>query len=161
MVSLRGTIRVALVWATAFLTLVSSVPRFSCICPDGGVQSDLPVLFGWSGCRFVSAEMPVVAVAQNKHSCCAARIRAGAESGGASLHLNSPGCRKVLSPADVMAAASGAPRDDHSSRAAPPPALADACPTLGSAAAMQQSCLPRWISPPPTDLVVRLQHILI
>src|SRR5450755_157836 len=100
MYSLYGTIRTALVVMTALLTLVSSIPRFSCICPDGGVQTDLPFVFCWAFCRFVAADSHAAPAPANKHSCCTAHK---AEPRASSTQLNSQGCRKSLSPADVMA----------------------------------------------------------
>src|SRR5450755_4837902 len=111
MYSLYGTIRTALVVMTALLTLVSSVPRFSCICPDGGVQTDLPVVFGLSGCRFVAADSHAVAL-PSKHSCCTANSVPGTDP-RTSTQLISQGCRRSLSPTDVMAVPSSPSLDDH------------------------------------------------
>src|ERR1022692_4118022 len=160
MYSLYGTIRTALVVLTALLTLVSSIPRFSCICPDGGTQTDLPVIFGWSGCRFVPADKHAVSAPPTKRSCCTSHSGAGTDP-HTSTQLNSQGCRRSLSPTDVMAVSSAPTLDDHSSSIVPPLAWVDACLTFRPEASAWQSSSPNRTSPPPTDLVVRLLRYLV
>ena len=161
MSALCQTIRTALVLATALLTLVSGITRFSCVCPDGRVQADLPVVFGCSGCRFVAAANRAVSAQLDKRSCCTAHAGATNEKKAASTQLNSLGCRKTLSLTDVMAVPSAPTLDDHSSNIGPPPVWADAGSTLSPEAGAWQSSSLNCTSPPPTDLVVRLQRLLV
>src|SRR5947208_2440448 len=97
MVATRGILLAMQVWLTAFLTLLSGVPRFSCECPDGSVQSSFLgiVLGGACSCAPRQDAPPL-------KSCCAAHA---AGSSRPASPLQRPQCRKSVASSDATKSA--------------------------------------------------------
>jgi len=165
----RGT-QAGIVWLTAIMTLVAGTPHFSCLCPDGHRKAFCPRTFAKAsgcccggaccrqgGCCQAGPRPPAEATAAK--SCC--HHRHGAPR-TAPVRVQGNGCKTTLERADVLAVqptATQAADDGLSSEllATPSPA-ALAPPSL--AAGPWRRC-GHSSSPPPTNLVVVLQHFII
>ena len=148
----RGLLLTAQVWLTAILTLLSGVPRFSCVCPDGSVRSSfLGVVL--SGGKVCCCAEPASAPGAPRKSCCAAH--AGGSSAPSSPSRGSQ-CHKTVSTSDVLSApAAPASGDVHA------PALHTPPPAAESLAAVHAASAPAASLSPPTDLTIRLRHLVI
>jgi hypothetical protein len=148
----RGLLLTAQVWLTAILTLLSGVPRFSCVCPDGSVRSSfLGVVFS-GGKVCCCAESPSAPGAPRK-SCCAAH--AGGRSAPSSPSRGSQ-CHKTVATSDALSAPAAPANGDVQAPALPAPP-----PAAESFAAVHAASAPVAFLSPPTDLTIRLRHLVI
>ena len=156
------------VWLTALLTLGSGVPQLTCVCPNGRVKPFcLSILPGLAGCCCgapaalgrccCAGHAP--AASTSERPCCA--VKRGAFSVKQSSHAQaeSPRCRKTLAPSAVAVVDSpstiGRPASDLSA-----PVLAFAVES-GAGRLTRTSDARRGQRPPPHDLIVALQRLVI
>ena len=157
MLALRGTSLVTQVWLAILLTLLSGVPRFSCVCPDGAVHSSfLGVLWGGTGCCCCTPSGGAPAGTQEK-SCCGA-VHAGKAAGHSTTSCphNGPRCRKTVASSDAQAVPSTPTLGDLQ-----PLALEAAFSTPASVTVLPRSAVLTRDPPPPTDLIVQLGRLVI
>jgi hypothetical protein len=157
MLALRGTYLVTQVWLAAVLTLLSGVPRFSCVCPNGTVHSSfLGVLWGGANCCCCTPPGGAPAGSQEKSCCGAAHAgKAGGHSTTSCPH-NGSRCRKTVASSDAQVVPFAPTLGDLQ-----PLALEAAFSTPASVTVLPRSCLLTCGLPPPTDLIVRLKHLVI
>jgi hypothetical protein len=172
MASFRRVVRVAHVWLTASLTLFAGLPHVSCRCPDGHVKPFcLSFITRTTGCcgrdtccsasRQEEAPGPgSPSGGPEKKSCCCHATR-GTDSGPAGkARLGSQGCRRTLAETAPAIPGTEPTSGDHLAVGPFVPVPSTHLPLLPPAADAPRS----WQSyrlPPPTDLVVTLQHFLI
>ncbi len=135
----------------ALLTLLSGAPQLTCVCPDGRVYPFCPGLPTPCCCGDAGPAAPgVKPCGQVKRQGAAGRTRP---------QLESPGCRKTLTPSAVAAA----PTRPADVRPAPQPHA----PAFDLAAASAAGPAPRSFDSPdpprhsPDDLTVSLRRLLI
>jgi hypothetical protein len=166
--SWRRVFLVSQVWLMAFLTLFAGLPHVSCLCPNGHVKPFcLSFIAGAAGCcagtccsRPRPGEDPESPSSEPaKKSCCHAAQRSG--PAGDPRRLGSQGCRRTLAETDP--AVPGTEASAQKSSAAGPFVLAPAVhlPALPATAGEERLSWQSYRLPPPTDLVVTLQHFLI
>jgi hypothetical protein len=168
MPTFRRLLLVAHVWLTAFLTLFAGLPHVSCRCPNGHVKPFcLSFLTGAAGCCCASACCPAPRQESGsnpggpaKKSCCC-HAPQHSDPAGVPARLEGQGCRKTL--AETTPAAPGTETSILKSSAAGSFLLAPAVhlPALSAAAGPERLSWQSYRLPPPTDLVVTLQHFLI
>jgi hypothetical protein len=176
---------VALVWLTAASTLLAGLPRFECACPaaqPGPASPDVKAKA--TGCCCCA---PEAGERGDQHPCCQhegqetcpdSPKRAGAVSGQAPSGLHGPQAatsptgspeltqaRCAKTPLAPSRAVTAAVSKTHSGGWQAPELLAPtgACPVAAPSSCAAPSRHP-WLTshvPPPTDLVVTLQHFLI
>jgi hypothetical protein len=172
---LRKTFLSALVWLTAATTLVAGAPHFTCRCPDGRVKLFcLGSAFKKSGCccngecccakagtacRCTKTSAPDPKPV--KASCCCGRHgepapKVRAQTGGS---FTASCCTKTLVQPDLSTFQY--PEEPALKDATLAVLLAPQPPVIG--AAPSEPCFFRLEHqrPPPTDLVIALQHFLI
>jgi hypothetical protein len=157
MLALRGTYLVTQVWLAAALTLLSGVPRFSCVCPDGTVHSSFLGIVGGGGntcCCTPSAGVP--AGSQEK-SCCGA-AHAGKLSGRSTTSCPHKGshCRKTVASSDAQAVPFVPTLGDLQ-----PLAFEAVFSTPATVTILPRSVVLNCGLPPPTDLIVQLGRLVI
>ena len=171
-------VQTGLVWLTAVTTLVGSVPHFDCLCPNGqhklfclGISaSPTGCCCGGSCCSSSESgkcccqarESSPEARAKHLRCCCESQRQTSADAPGPGLQVKGSCCQKTVirdelvgvSPTKESPKQNGA---DGFSVVLPPLALVHALPVVSES----------WLSwhrydlPPPTDLVITLQHFLI
>lgn len=167
---IRPVIRAGAVWLTALMTLVTGLPHFVCICPDGHRK---PFCLGFcsptTGCCCASeccarSEAPSSPNADTMETCCSCHHKARSSNTKQVPHaqLASQGCRKTIVQADFAIVTTGwRTAVDPSALVFPVPALDSVvkgpCPFDLDGRFAWRSCR----IPPPTDLVVTLKHLLI
>src|SRR5947209_20004548 len=165
---LRKTVTAVTVWLTAAMTAVAATPHFSCRCADGSVK---PFCLGWGGdltagcCGYCccTAHHNRHAGRQAKAACphCRGKAARTSPSKKTTTRLDQACCTKTTAqPAALTASAVKAKvaRD-----LTPGPfSAAHAVQVRGlSAARAVRTSRPTDQSPPPTDRVVVLQHLII
>jgi hypothetical protein len=168
-------LRGALVWTTAASVLLAGFPHYQCRCPNGNLKL---LCFGWAvgtGCCCSGACCPASAgqggdrtsctapakpAKKKKCCCCQDRSVPADQAAGAHTQATNAGCQKTVSPADFLAApatAKVAPDSFAATFLLPPP---QPLVLLSSDAGRPFT----WASdraPPPTDLVIALQHFVL
>ena len=156
----------AQVWCAAVLTVIAGTPHLSCACPGGQVK---PFCFGSAsdtmkcccggGCCSQREGAPPVSQAE-KHVCCCCQAASHAGRTGAAK-VESAGCRKALSPSEFKALTPtrtvvGVDLSAGLLPPAPPIGALTFAPVQERSPVGSDS-----YRPPPTDLVIALQHFLI
>jgi hypothetical protein len=185
---IRRTALVALVWLTAASTLLAGLPQLECLCPSGqcttSPQGPAPREGGRCCCGSCCAAGQGGEKPPKRMSCCSqndteqqtkpaspeSKAAAGrrADSAGQGkpgpeqARLQRPGCTAQLVQPEAFTSASANPDADGSLG----PVLAAAlpvclCPPVSPGAAAGRTCWLAYCIPPPTDLVIALQHFLI
>lgn len=161
----------ALVWLTALMTLLSSLPHFDCRCPGGRVKRFCVGLYvsacccGGSCCSSAPPGRrvpgPLVPSARSPCPCCTHKPQApGGKAGTAERDVGSASCVKTLAAAPLLAM--GEVRTDGDED--PPTESLPPQPAPGGFAA---ACVPPGNnchvgpSPPPINLLILLRHLLI
>jgi hypothetical protein len=153
-----------LTYLTAIVTLFAGFPHVECRCPNGQIKlfcfGEASAASGTGCCRDPGS----VAAGPVKHGSCCGHCHGG-PPGDAPFHhshVQAAGCTKVLAQAEVFALSSGkivvrdvAVVSAHFVSASP--ALLLALPAAGQ----RQISYSFHLLAPPTDLVVRLQRLLI
>jgi hypothetical protein len=171
------------VWMMAFTTLFANISPCQCVCPNGhrklfclGICSGTNrcCCNGANGCcgcggsddntrstdRSQSAQCPRVKPTKPRCCCCHSTSSLRAEATAGQSHIKAEGCRRTLSQAklitcptrvsEVIDHSAGVTLLEAPSRVLPIPT---AYPSLYS----RERCHP----PPPTDLIVAFQHLII
>ncbi|HJT75832.1 MAG TPA: hypothetical protein VJ739_01385 [Gemmataceae bacterium] len=155
------TTRGGMACLAAFLTLLSGTPHLDCLCADGHVKlfclslglKSSPCCCAGSCCQAPKAKAP-------RASCCS-HGRHARRSAAPGDQVSAPGCKKTLTLAKTATLPAGS-TTGHQLTALPiTPALVvvPVAPPAGVS-----SRLLSWQSyhqPPPTDLVIALQHLTI
>lgn len=160
--TLSKLVRGCLLWAAVLMTPVAGTARVDCLCPDGHVKLFCLAVFAPSSacCGRDCCGTPRFAGQHGKEtSCCGHGGRQRGAPGGGRI-AGAP-CKKVLAEAKLLAAppASASVQDQV---AAATPALAP--PAVSPADPGSPLSVLSWHHrglPPPTDLVIRLQHFVI
>jgi hypothetical protein len=156
MIALRGTFLATQVWLATVLTLLSGVPRFTCVCPDGTVHSSiLGVLCGGASgcCCSPSADDP--AGAQEK-SCCSIGHAGKAAGNSTPCPHNSSHCRKTVALSDAQAVPFAPNLGDLQ-----PLALEAAFSSPATLTVLPRSAVLTNGLSPPTNLIVHLGRLVI
>lgn len=163
----RQALQAGLVWLTAITTLIAGVPHFDCICPNGqqkqfcaGPSGDHcccgdTCCSSASGCCQVPASLPDQ---QEKPRCCSESQHLGkADLRADGKQLSSSGCTRTLAQGElaITSAKVNAERSVSVAVFAGAPVWPEQLPTA------RHFSLEAHQLPPPTDLVVSLQHFLI
>ena len=99
----RRTFLASQVWLTAFLTLVSGAPRWTCVCPDGRVMPFcLSILPGLSACC-CGARADSPSASAGERPCCKGKHGGGSEKGPSHSQFGRRGCHKTLTLSAVVA----------------------------------------------------------
>jgi hypothetical protein len=169
---LRRALLAGFVWLTALSTLLAGAPHCRCVCPDGRIKPfclALPMKFTGcctsdACCLRTSESRPVKPVKAG--SCCCQKAKARPGPVGVRLgntgRVENSGCKRALTdaaPADVTARQEIAPDALAAGLLVAPPS--PGLPPRGPGAGRQPSSWQNHCLPPPTDLVVILQHFLI
>jgi len=173
---LRQKLRIASTWLTAATFLVTAVPHFRCVCPNGHVKPFcLSVLSQTTGCCCGGACCPAN---QGGRCCCQpggdGLPSAGAEGGGCCAegpplrprpaegtdsHLRGTSCHKTPAVEELLAPAPE--RLAGQDWAGPGLVLPPADTAAFSPFVPRQLSWQSYQLPPPTDLVITLQHLLV
>jgi hypothetical protein len=173
---LRHYLRGALVWMTAVSVLLAGIPRYQCLCPDGSLKL---FCLGWAPgkdgcCSGACCPAPgrqggdraarKTPAKPAKKACCCCHDQRSPDDQGADTQprLASSGCQKTVVPADFVAAPAAhrvAPERFVVAPCLPAPhqPLAPLFPNAGRRPFA-------WAgdrAPPPTDLIITLQHFVI
>jgi hypothetical protein len=153
---------------TAVAVLLAGFPHYHCRCPDGRLKL---LCFGWAigkdcccagpCCPAPSRAAPVKPA---KKACCCCHAHPGPDGNDADSHprVASPGCQKTVVPADFVAVAVTPKVALDGPAAGPfllPPSLP--LPLLTSDAGRPVFTWESYRAPPPTNLVIALQHFVI
>ena len=182
---LRKPLRLGQVALTAIMVLIAGLPYSRCVCAESRSSLSTP---GFRACCCATACLPVQPATDNTSPkrergnqapsltlrasvaadhkgkcpcCCGHKTQAPPESGAAGHRLQPAGCIRVLTQSDLVAVAIG---NTKVSQDVTPLFLVTpaACHTVVPAI---WNCSPtHWQDysiPPPTDLVITLQHFVI
>ena len=162
--------RVGHVWLTAIATLVAGIPMVDCRCTNGSVRSFFAGLSSKAaGCCCDESERSspqstaafVAKSGPEGRSCCHGKGRQQAGTSAPGSHLKDTGCTKTLTDPVVFT-------DSHAKQSVAKDLTAHTAFSVQGWSvkgqpeqdpiyfACHQHCLP-----PPTDLVITLQHFLI
>lgn len=175
MASWRRVFLVAHVWLTALMTLLTGFPHFRCQCPTGNVKEIcLSSLFSSGDCccagscctpspNGTTRSYEVSTARQTKRSCgcCHVTSEQNTRENHSHSQIKTPGCNRTLIQASQVLYPSQQPSNDCLVAGLP---VFDLAPVFLTLPVQTESSLPPWQSyaqPPPTDLVVTLQHFLI
>jgi hypothetical protein len=174
MATWRRKFLVAHVWLTAFTTLLAGLPHFRCQCPTEYAQPlSLSIPFpvgkccGAGSCCPSSPEGPdhsgdFVTVSQAKRPCCChAKSEPNTNNDGRHTQLKSLNCKRTLTDA---APALSSSQKITSENLVVELLVSNLAPPSLDLSLQAGYFSPPWQShsqPPPTDLVVTLQHFLI
>lgn len=165
---IRRVVQPGVVWLTALMTLVTGLPHFDCLCPDGHHK---PFCFGFcfqstgccvSGCCVRSEKSSPKADATETCCSCHCKPKPSHTQPVPQAQLESQGCRKTFVQADfaIITTARRA-AGDTSTLVAPVPAFDSVVIGLDPFDLNGRLTWQRCSIPPPTDLVVHLKHLLI
>jgi len=163
-------IRAGAVWLTALMTLITGLPHFDCLCPNGhhkpfclGLCSQSTGCCCAGGCC-VRSEVSSSPNADTPETCCSChhKARPSQTKQDPPAQLESPGCRKtIVQPDFAIVTTARSAAVDPSDLVSPVPAFASVvegpCP-FDRNGRLAWQC---YRIPPPTDLVVNLKHLLI
>jgi hypothetical protein len=172
------TLWVAQVWVTAAALLVAGLPHYRCRCPDGRIKLFCPgpaeraTLCCGAGCcpapaqeaRRCRSSSPEAAHPVEA-SCCGHRAPAeqALDPPASDSRVERPGCQKTLAQADFVAV-TPAPAAPTNNAAAGLFLLSATLAPLVSLPTGEAPGRPSWERdrlPPPTDLIIAHQHLLI
>jgi len=169
---LRKAVRVLAVWMTAGMIILAGIPHLDCVCPNGhhkpfclGSSSEGGCCCGGACCSASDggggccchASRQAVQVQTEHQSCCGQEQGQQSEDPSApDAQLHNTGCKRTLAEAVLVAIAPAKPTVPASL-----PVSAEL--TVALSFSHSASCWLLWpnFHPPPTDLVVALQHFLI
>jgi hypothetical protein len=156
MFMLHRTFLVTQVWLATLLTLLSGVPRFSCVCPDGAVHFSFlgVVCGGTSGC--CCTPLQNAPAGSQEKNCCNAAHAGQAAGHSTSCPHNGSRCRKTVAASDAQAVPLAPTLSDLQ-----PLALEAAFSTPASVTILSRSAVLNRGLPPPTDLIVQLGRLVI
>jgi hypothetical protein len=153
------------VWLTAFTVLIAGLPTYRCRCPDGRVKLFCPsFLLGTKGCCCAGAccRTPSSLAQPEREKCCCCRPDSALPTSGADGRVETSGCRRTLAPSGfvgVSATQESAEPGPVAGTLLPAPPVASA--PLSPLAEPQRLSWQDSRLPPPTDLVITLQHLVI
>jgi hypothetical protein len=158
--SISKIVRVSLVWSALLMTPIAATPRVDCLCPDGQVKLFCLGFSRSTACCSGSCCGQHQASAHGKRATCCGRGRHQPNAPGGSRIAGIP-CKKSLveGKLQVVPPTSAAAQAQATGLAlvlAPVPASA-AVPESGGYRLSRH----RHLLPPPTDLVISLQHLII
>jgi hypothetical protein len=165
------TNRAALVWLTALMTLITSLPHFDCRCPNGRVKRFCLGLTCRTCCcagaccpaaqagRRLSVSTPSSSPGGSCPRCHKSQAAEGKFAADEPA-VGRTGCVRTLIESALVATGEGRTDTDPVPVAEflpSQPALA----SLATASGLRRSTYQPGDSPPPTDLVILLRHLLI
>lgn len=173
--TIHRLLQATLVWLTAATTLAASVPHFDCVCPNGHrKQFCLGMSSSGGGCccggsccsssgpgKCCSARDVLPKATDEQSSCC--KSHRPSRPNPASTHVEkSSCCTKTLAPGELLSAPELKRLLDQNVMeefSVPLSMTASVSPLAMSSG--RPFCWRRHVLPPPTDLVISLQHFLI
>jgi hypothetical protein len=175
MATWRRMFLVAHIWLTAFAVMFAGLPHFRCLCPSEYAKPiSLNGPFQISKCcnagSCCSSSIQVTdrsddlsTASEAKRPCCCCHGSSAQKPDKNNQHdqLNSSGCKRTLIEADPALPSSQQPVNDCLTAGV---LIADAAPSLLDLSRQAGDFLLPWQShaePPPTDLVLTLQHFVI
>jgi hypothetical protein len=155
MIALRGTFLATQVWLATVLTLLSGVPRFTCVCPDGTVHSSILGFLcgGASGC--CCAPLGNVPAGAQEKSCCGGHTSNAVGHSNSYPHKSSH-CRKTVALSDAQAVPFAPNLGDLQ-----PLALEAAFSSPATLTVLPRSAVLTNGLSPPTNLIVHLGRLVI
>jgi hypothetical protein len=161
---IRNIVRVCLVWSAALMTPLAGTPHIDCLCPNGYLKRFcLSVLSGSTACCCSGSCCGQPGTSSQGHAtkaacCCHGRHQRSDPAGSG---IASTPCQKTLAEGKLQSVppTKTTPQGQETAVAlglAPVPAF--------SAVPADRECVLSWQShclPPPTDLVIALQHFVI
>ncbi len=157
MSSFYPTIRVGAVWLTAVAILSAGLPYGLCRCPNGNVKLFCFGLTPHGGCCDGGCCPGAPAQSAPKACCCHGRRESNQRA-----HVGSQGCQKTLMPAVLVPGVP--PQSDVQKASAAGPFLTAFIPALAMSPTDAARPDLSWHChqlPPPTDLVVAHQRLVI
>lgn len=149
-----------MVCLAAFLTLLSGTPHLDCLCPDGHIKLFcLSFASGSSSCCCHGACCQAGAGEKKPACCCHGRHARGHNAPGSGL--SAPACRKTLAHSETAVLPARSAEQPHN--AVTLAVLAPVAPVAvpPTEAACRRLSWQGYHQPPPTDLVITLQHLTI
>jgi hypothetical protein len=166
---LRGIVQIGPVWLTAVMTLIAGLPHCQCRCPDGSLKlfclrsplQDTACCCGGACCSVLAPAGRGAAVPAKPAKCCG-HCQLAAKTPAPGGQVKGTCCQKTVAlgqPVILVTAKRMAGEDPTAGLLAPTPDS-----LLPLVAPPGGSCRLTWDNyrlPPPTDLVIALQHFLI
>lgn len=170
-------VQAGFVWLAAVTTLVAGLPHFDCVCPNGthkpfclGVSSPRTGCCCGGSCCSSSSGGKCCCQAQdssadaqaNQSSCCESQRKPSSETPSKGIRVNNSCCQKTAVAAEFI----GFSPTNESAKQSMTAGFSALLPQLSFALTepMAGSSSFPWSCyglPPPTDLVITLQHFLI
>jgi hypothetical protein len=155
------------VWLTAIITLIAGVPVSRCFCADGGEKSLLtPVSLPANSCCQCGTcseeddQPPLPTPTDDNHACCQHQTHAASGPSRDSGQFRSKSCVKsvaVMAPSTIPQEQ----KPDRPSLTAVWIAVPQFTLALSVTANRPVAYFEVHLLPPPTDLVIALQHLVI